>query len=281
MSAIQATVPAGRTTSYKLSFGGVVRSEWIKVRTLRSTWWTLGVAAAVFVLFALMIAASSGYVVDETGTVPANYQAEATVVGYMFAQLAIAVFGALSITGEYSTGAIRSTYAAVPKRTPALVAKALIVLLVGAVVSVLTVGVTYLVTNPIFGSHGISVDFGDPDVWRVLGGVVLYLAAIGVFSLGVGTVLRNSTGAIFTLVAIIFVLPMVVQIAGYMANLKWLLNIGQFLPSEAGGRLFGMSTVSSYDGSHLLGPWQGFGVLVAWVVVFGIAAVVTTKRRDV
>lgn len=280
-----ATSPtASRTSPYRLTFGHVLRAEWIKFRSLRSTWWTLGITVAVMVGFSLMFAAvvssmdSAGVSAEEAGMGAADGVGVMVItVGYSFAQLAVAVLGALTVTGEYSTGMIRSTLSAVPRRTPALAAKMIVVGVVTAVTTAVAVGLSYLVTYPILSGKDMTVDFSSADDQRALIGVVLYLTAVALFSVAVGVLLRSSAGAIFTLVAVFFVLSMVLGIVQGFTGADWVQTVMNSLPASAGEQVVlggGMSSPDAID------PWPGYAVLVGWTAALTVAAAVVLKRRD-
>ena len=280
-----ATSPtASRTSPYRLTFGHVLRSEWIKFRSLRSTWWTLGITIAVMVGFSLMFAAvvssmdSAGVSAEEAGMGAEDGVGVMVItVGYSFAQLAVAVLGALTVTGEYSTGMIRSTLSAVPRRLPALAAKMIVVGVVTAITSAIAVGLSYLVTYPILSGKDMTADFSSTDDQRALIGVVLYLTAVALFSVAVGVLLRSSAGAIFTLVAVFFVLSMVLGIVQGVTGADWVQTVMNSLPASAGEQVVlggGMSSPDAID------PWPGYAVLVGWTAALTVAAAVVLKRRD-
>ena len=280
-----ATPPA--VVVHRVTFARVLRAEWIKFRTLRSTVWTVVITALVMIGFALMMASLMRLAADtpemaEGMNNDPGFQSlgmsGTTVItlGYSFAQLAVAVLAALIVTNEYSTGMIRSTFAAVPKRLPALWAKLVVIVLTTVVVIALALGVAYLVTLPILDAANLSVDLSDPEQVRALGGCVLYLATVAAFSLAVGALMRHSAGAIFTLVALFFVLPIIFSIVVAASDAAWTDWVNKLLPSVAGERI--ISTGPSSD--VLLEPWVGYSVLAGYTVVLLVAAAVTLKRRD-
>ncbi|MCB7137089.1 ABC transporter permease subunit [Cellulosimicrobium marinum] len=275
---------ATRTSPYRLTFGHVLRSEWIKFRSLRSTWWTLGITVVVMVGFALMFAGiirsmdSAGMSAEEAGMGTADGVGIMVItIGYSFAQLAVAVLGALTMTGEYSTGMIRSTLSAVPRRLPALAAKMVIMGVVTAITTALAVGISYLVTYPILSGEGMTVDFGSSEDQRALVGVVLYLTTVALFSVAVGVLLRSSAGAIFTLVAVFFVLSMVLTLVQGFSGADWVQTVLNLLPASAGEQVVlggGMSSPDAID------PWPGYAVLAGWTAALTVAAALVLKRRD-
>ncbi|WP_225564608.1 ABC transporter permease subunit [Isoptericola luteus] len=270
-----------------MTFPRVLRSEWIKFRTLRSTVWTTVITAVVMVGFALMMASllrlatdtpemAEGMAQDPGMQAAGMTGTFAITLGYSFAQLAVAVLAALVVTNEYSTGMVRSTFAAEPRRLPTLGAKLVVIVVTVVVVITVALAVAYLVTLPILDAAGMSVDLSDAEQVRALLGCVLYLATVAAFSLAVGTLMRHSAGAIFTLVAIFFVLPIIFSIVTAASDAVWAEWVNKLLPSVAGERI--ISTGPTPD--TLLEPWTGYAVLAGYTVALLVAAAVTLRRRD-
>ncbi len=289
MSATTSTTgaPPSGTPVHRVSFWRVLRAEWIKFRTLRSTVWTAVVTAVVMVGFALMMAAimraSTGNPEMQEGMsqdpgLQAMGMTGTTVItlGYSFGQLAIAVLAALVVTNEYSTGMVRSTFAAVPQRLPALWAKLVVIVVATVVIISLALGVAYLVTMPLLDDAGMAVDLGDAEQVRALLGCVLYLATVAAFSLAVGTLMRHTAGAIFTLVALFFVLPIIFSIVVAATDAAWTDQVNKLLPSVAGERIIATGPTPE----TLLEPWTGYGVLAAYTVALLVGAAVAIRRRD-
>lgn len=261
-----------------VTFLRTLRAEWVKLFSVRSTAWVLGISVLVMVGFSLMMAAgfSMGASNPEmTGgePVPADPMmgTMAATFGYSIGQIVFVVLGVMRISGEYTTGQIRSTLAAVPTRIPVLVAKALVVAFASFVVGAVAVALAVLVTTPILDPHGMAVDLGDADTRRALLGVPLYLTAIALFSLGVGAMLRHTAGGIAAVVGVLLVLPIIGQI-----NLPVIEDIAPYLPSTAGEQLI----TGSLTPDAVLTPWQGYLVLLAWVAAALIGAAVLLRRRD-
>jgi len=262
--------PADR---FHVTFSHALRTEWIKFRSLRSTVWTLAITVVVMVGFAAMFAAiaRSEYNNGNLDDVSGFTSTDVVTVGVSFAQLAIAVLGVLIVTNEYSTGMIRSTFSVVPRRVPAVLAKALLITVATFVVSAVAMALSVLVASPLVSGTPAALDLGDGTTVRVLVGSCLYLSMIALLSLGVGTLLRNTAGSIFTLVALLLVLP------GILSSVppQWIRTIAEYMPSTGGSEIM---LASSGTG---LTPWQGFGVLVVWAVVPLLGALVVVRRRDV
>jgi len=271
--------PAG---TVRLTFPRIVKSEWIKLRTVRSTVWTLAATVAVMVgmvaLFCLMITAG-GDGGGQHGSGDRPNGIIAFPIAATLASLAVAVLGVLVISGEYSTGMIRSTLAAVPRRLPALWAKGVVLAASIFLVSTVAVGISLGVMTPWLSGKGLAPDLGDSQTLRILAGTALYLTAIALLAFAIGALLRHSAGALATVLGLLTVIPTT------FAMIPWkpLQLIGPFLPGNAGSMI--MSTaqtgpVSPDAVGAVLGPWQGFGVLLGWVAVLLTAAAVLLRRRN-
>ncbi len=251
----------------RLRFSGVLKSEWIKLTTLRSTIWIW------VILFALQMGMGALMVLtqEEFGD-PTEGAAQAAVfassIGLIFNQLVIAVLGVLVITGEYGTGQIRSSLTAVPKRLPVLWAKALVFGVSTFVVGLLAILAAYAVTWPMLDSKGVTSSLGDPDVWAHLVGGAGYLALIGLVAFFIGALLRHTAAGIAAAVGLLLVVPSVLS----FIVADWSTVLGQWLPGTVGQGLF--------FGSEIFGPWQAVLVMLGWVTVFAVPAAVLLKRRD-
>ena len=293
------TTPISHSSLSRLSFGGVLRSEWIKLRTLRSTLWCYVIIVLLTIGLGLLIA---GAIPAVTGTASHDAQQStwvtAATLGISFSQLVSAVLGALVITGEYGTGMIRSTFAAVPKRLPAIVAKVIVFGVSTFVVGLVSLIATALVTAPLLPSKGINPDFGDGAVWLALVGGAGYLALVGVLSLAIGLILRSSAGSIAASLGLVLVVPIILQVLARVTQAEWPGNIAAFLPSDAGGKLYAYpaaaeavtqapngaggtgGTAAATVQNITLDSWQGLLVLVAWFVVAIVVGAILVKRRD-
>ncbi|WP_454084569.1 ABC transporter permease [Georgenia sp. Marseille-Q6866] len=268
-----------------VGMGRVLRSEWIKLWSLRSTYWTIALTLLAMLMLAVLMAFAAGAVASE-GLTPDEVGLDGlTVLGtaYGMAQLVIAVLGVLVVTGEYSTGMIRSSLTAVPTRLPVLVAKAVLVAVVSFVVGVVGIALAYVVTMPMLADAGGAADLGDPDTLRMFWGTGLYLAAVGLFGLAIGTLVRHSAGAIAVVVGILLILPTVLQVA--MNGLDWLRDLYPYLPTTAGERIITVGGPSEdmmgMPGMpEMLDPWVGYGVFLAYVAVALLAAAALLRRRD-
>jgi ABC-2 type transport system permease protein len=249
----------------------VLRSEWVKLRSLRSTAVTAMAAVALMVALGWLFGWGterewSELRPDERASFS---PVDTTLAGYYLAQLAVGVLGVLLVTGEYATGMIRATFGAVPRRLPVLWAK-------GALYGVVTFGlmlvaslVAFLGGQQLLGPHGTTLS-GD-GVARAMVGVAGYLALIGVFSVALGFVVRSTAGGVATLFGLLLVAPTL----GLLLPASWREHLLPYLPSNAGASFF--SAHPSADG---LSATAGLLVLVAWVVVALLGAAVLVTRRD-
>ncbi len=280
LSTVSATTPPLASGSERsVTFARTAAAEWVKFRTLRSTMWTL--VATVVLMVGVSVLAAWGTSVEavDAGAGPMN-AAQLLSAGYQLAQLTIAVLGVLTITGEYSTGMIRSTFAAVPRRVPVLAAKALVLSVVVLVVSTVSMVLSYLFTIPFHEQLGVTFDLTDGETLRMVVGLPVYLVAIALLAFAVGALLRHSAGALTAVIALLLVVENVLM----LIPMRAIEVISPFLPSTAGRRvLFDeemLAMIESSTAGASLSPWQGYGVLLTWVVVLLALAAVRLRRRD-
>jgi ABC-2 type transport system permease protein len=288
-SSTTATITAYPRKS-RLTFGGVLRSEFIKLFTLRSTFWCIVIVVALSVGFGLIVAtvtapARAGVPVAGPLTVAAQ---QATAVSYatigsQIGELVLAVLGALVITGEYGTGMIRSTLAAVPKRTPALIAKGIVLAITAFIVGLVAIFGTAAIIFPLLpGTKKIHPDWTDWHVVESLLGGAVYLALVALIAFSIGAIIRNSAGGIAAALGLVLVLPGLVDLIGGLTQLTWIENIGKFLPSAVGGNLshYTGTKTQVVGGIISLDRLDSGLVLLAWFVVLFVVAVILLKRRD-
>ena len=270
-----------------VSFGGILVSEWIKLRSLRSTVWcyiiliVISIGLSPLMALAFSSGVQPGVAIDFDTAQSIGAQVATASIG--FSQLVISVLGALVITGEYTTGMIRSTFTAAPTRLPALFGKAAIFAAVTFVVSFVALIVGLIVALPVLGGADITVDLGDGALWMTLLGGAGYLALIGLFSLAVGAIVRNSAGGIAAALGAILVLPTIISIFTVITQAEWVANISNLLPSNAGARMFAYPVELMQDQFMVgtpLEPWQGALVLLVWIAALFTLASVLLKRRD-
>lgn len=276
------TSPVFAAQGTGVTFVGVLRSEWIKLTSLRSTVWCYAIIVAINLGLALLAAATIQLQGDQTPTLDQEFWVRSATVGIIFSQLVIAVLGALVITGEYGTGMIRSTLTVVPKRLPALLAKAVVFGLSTFAVSLVSIIGSALVAAPILAGKGFTLDLADGLAWGALIGGAGYLSLVGLIALFLGTIVRNSAAGISAALGLIFVAPIILQIFAAVTQAAWAQNVLEFLPSTAGGTLYRYvaGPVPTINDVVVLDAGQGLLVLLAWVVLFGAVASVLLKRRD-
>ncbi len=249
----------------------VIASEWVKLRSLRSTVWTLLVAVLLLVGLGLIICAATNANWDRNSAAErATFQPiTASLAGTFLAQLAVGVLGALVVTGEYSTGMIRSSLAAVPRRLPVLWGKLIVFVVTVLVLTGIASLAAFLGGQALLHSHG--TDLSAVHAVRAVIGVPLYLAAIGALAIGLGFLLRSTAAAIAVLFGLLLVVPIVLN---FLPS-SWQRHIQPYLPGEAGSRLFQLNPDPSP-----LSAWQGYGVLLLWAAVVIAGAAVVLRRRD-
>ena len=260
--------------SLRVTQARVVLSEWTKFRSLRSTLWSLGVGILLTIAFPLLFAWVTGaHWAHMRPEERANrHPLDIALAGVNVAQLAIAVLGVLVITGEYSTGMIRSTLLAVPKRLPVLWAKVGVYAAVSFVLMVPAVLVGFFASQSILSGYRIlQISFGAPGVARALIGGALYVTLVGVFALALGTIVRNTAGGIATFVGIFFVIPPLMNVL----PTSWNNAISQYLPPNAGRQLFALQ-----HADHTLTPLAGGLLFVAYCAAAIAIGAVVLSRRD-
>lgn len=207
---------------------------WIKLRTLRSSCWTLLAAVIAMAGFgALLCTAYARHLTPASRAAldPVSYSES----GFFLAQLAIGVLGVLTMTGEYATGSIRSTLGAVPQRVTVLAAKATAFTSAAFITGFAASLVAFFLGQAIFSGAGIHVHPGAVRTLRPVSGAALYLAVFGLLSLGLGALIRRTAGAIAILIALVIFLP----IAAGALPAAWQNDLNRYLPSVAGQALIG------------------------------------------
>jgi ABC-2 type transport system permease protein len=269
MSALAAAPkPIGRVTQRRVAI-----SEWTKLRSVRSTQWPLFATLLLIIGIGILVCAIfETRWLHLTPRERSHFHAlQASLTGVNFAQLAVGVLGVLVITAEYSTGSIRSTFQAVPKRLPVLWGKALVFGAVVFLISLPAVFIVFFAGQGILTGRHIDIAISHPGVVRALFGAVLYLTVMGLFGLGLGAIVRSTAGGIATLAAIVFVLPPIIGLLPTSISN----SIDPYLPSNAGGAVW-----TIHPDPNTLAPWAGFGVFCAYAAVSLLIAAVLLARRD-
>ncbi len=269
-----ATVIPAKAGTGPVTLPRVVHSEWIKFRTLRSSYFTL-LAAVVFMIgFGLLACYGAINHLDHPDLHDRAFSIDAadrSLRGFEAAQLAIGVLGVLVVSGEYSTGMIRASLSAVPRRLPVLWAKAAVFAAVTLAITAVTAFIAFFGGQAILASHSVQTTLSAPGVTRTVLGTALYLTAVGLLSVGIGALIRNTAGGIAAVFGLLLVLPGLVDVL----PASWSANIGPYLPAAAGKAV---ATLHADPGT--LAPWTGFGVMGCYVAAALIGAAVVLKRRD-
>lgn len=273
------------TSARHLTAAGVLRSEWIKLRTVRSTLWCYGLLVLLVVAVGVLIATLSDFGGgDITGSAARSLVVSLSTAGLNVAVLIVAVLGALIITGEYSTGMIRSTFTAVPHRTGALIAKAAVLAVSTFIATAVGIWLAALVTWPILSNKGVDVQLGEPSVFLPMLGGAVYVTMIALLAFGFGAMVRSTAGALATVLGLIMVAPLILQLLGGLTHADWVQTVNSLLPQNAGSQLFAYAADDAVQqgppGAVTLNGWGAFGVLAAWDAVVLAVAYVLVKRRD-
>ncbi len=256
---------------------GLLAAEWTKIRSVRSTVWSLLAFVVVAIGFSTLVAT----VISNDWNAPGNHPNHATLIanptalifgaGFGIGQLAICVLGVIVISSEYSTGAIRASLLAVPRRLPMLFAKALVFTVIDLVASAITVFAVFFISTSILRSH-VSITLGQPGVLRACIGAVLYLAVLGLFALAIGGLIRHMIGGIATVIGLVLIVPpLIALIPGTIAN-----HVHGYLPTTAGSLI----AQTSQQPADVLSPWQGFGVFCLWTAILLAACAFLLVWRD-
>jgi ABC-2 type transport system permease protein len=275
--AVAPQAPAPAWAGTRVSQARVVVSEWIKLRSLRSTVISMVLALVALVGIGLLASAiASGNVAGSNGRGPGRDAADPTALvlsGAGLVQIIVGVLGVLVVTSEYSSGMIRATLAAVPKRLPVLWAKLLVTGAVTLVVTLVGSVVAFFAGQAVLGrgTHATSA-IGDPGVLRAVLGTAVVLTAVALLGTALGAVLRSTAGAIASLLGLLLLVP---GLATLLLPSSWQNDVTRLLPSEAGSAFTSVTPASG-----ALSPWVGLAVLAAWVVVAVAAAAVRLLRTD-
>jgi ABC-type transport system involved in multi-copper enzyme maturation permease subunit len=257
-------------------FVRLLYAEWTKLRTVRSTVWSLVLLVVLTLAFTGLITAvtaSQWSKADATARAQIVADPTATILGagFQISQLTVCVLGVLVIAGEYTTGMIRASLLAVPRRTPMLAAKALVFSAVVFAVGEAVAFPSFFLGAAVLHRHA-PVTLGDPGVLRAVIGAGLYLAVLGLFALAIAAIIRHTAGAITAVIGFVLVLaPLAQLLPGTVGK-----HIHAYLPSEA-GHLIGQAHQDRHD---LLTPWQGFGVFCLWTGLLLILAGYLLRHRD-
>jgi len=263
----------------RAGFGGTLRSEFTKIRSVRSTYWTL--AAMIVITIGISALLSWGRIQDYASQ-PAVVQAheairirsratEFSMFGLILGQLVIAVLGALTITSEYSTGMIRTSLTVLPRRGTVYAAKAVVFTAVALAAGLVTSFGSYFIGQAIFATQHLNSTIGQPGVLRAVVGGGLFLAVCGLLSYGIGALLRHTAAAITASVALLFVLFV---LSGFLPS-SWAAHVDKWIPFNAGGAIW-----ENLSGINMFSPWVGLGVFCAYAAIAVVAGGILFRTRD-
>ncbi len=272
------TTPASSTLgdppSGHYRFGGVISSEWTKLTSVRSTVWTLVITAVAGVGIGGLVtsAQAARFSTRSLAARLAFDPTRSSLSGLLFAQLAIGILGVLIVSAEYSTGTIRATFAAVPRRPMVLVAKVALFAVVAFAVGEIVSFVAFVLGQHILSGKAPTASLSDPTVlWAVIS-AGLYLTALGLLALGLAAIIRHTAAAISTFVGLLFILPIIADVLpSSFAD-----DVNRFFPADIGTRMMS----ANYHGADSFGPWLSFALLGGYVVAVLIVGAVLLVRRD-
>jgi len=253
---------------------GALRSEFTKLRSVRSTYWTLLALVVVSIGIGAAISAGSANQPHSPGD---GFDATqvSLIAFFELGQLVIAVLGALTITSEYSTGMIRTSLTAMPRRGTVYAAKAAVFGAVALVVSLVTSFLAFFVGQAIL--HGtVHATLSQPDVLRAIVGSALFVTVVGLIAFGVGAIIRHSAGAITTVIGMMFIIPIIVQVLPQ----TWRYDLIRFLPDSA-GRVISITVMpSGGEVYHMWSAWPQFAVTAVYAVVLLAIGAYLFRKRD-
>jgi ABC-2 type transport system permease protein len=268
-------VPAG---GYRASVAGTLRSEFTKIRSVRSTYWTL------FLLVAAGVAWSIAYCAGEASRwasmAPQDRQGfdptQSSVVGLaLLGQLVIVVLGTLTLTSEYSTGMIRTSLTVMPRRGVLYGAKATVFAAVALVVAFVASFASFFVGQALLSSTHVSATLSQPRVLGAVIGVAVYVALCGLFAFGLGAILRSTAGAMTTAYGLLFLLP---ELAKALPN-SWYADVVRWLPG--GDVINAITNTQRVNVSpHLFSGWGEVGVFAGYTAILLVLGAVLMRKRD-
>ena len=265
--------PSGRA-----GFGGTLRSEFTKIRSVRSTYWTLLVLLVVSVGIGAGISAvvAADWSQPPTPGAPPDIHdaTQISIVALLYlGQLVIVVLGALVLTAEYSTGMIRTSLIAMPRRIVLYVAKAVAFAAVALVVSLVTAFTAFYLGQSLLARTHYSATLAGPDVLRAVIGSALYITLCGLFAFAAAAIIRNTAGTITATIGLLFVIPTLVN----LLPPSWGNDLVRWLPSSAARAI--SATVGRQD-PHMFSPWGQFTVFAVYTAVLLVVGGILFRKRD-
>ena len=256
----------------RAGFVDALRSEFTKIRSTRSTYWTL--LALIVVCIGIGALACAGTASHPQGISAAGFDAtQQSLAGLYVGQLVIAALGALTITSEYSTGMIRTSLAVQPRRGVVFAAKGVVFAVVTLITGLVTSFGSFFVGQAILSGAHLSATLGQPNVLRAVIGGALFLTACGMLAYGLGAVLRHTAAAISAAIGLLFVVTVLVQFLPH----SWQDSVDKWMPALAGSQIWATKVT---EGAHQFPAWGGFAVLAGWAAAAIIVGLVLFRTRD-
>ncbi|GAB2612303.1 hypothetical protein [Pseudactinotalea suaedae] len=250
----------------------VLRSEWVKAWTVPATFWCVGATMVLHAAVGLWV----GYNAEAAAAGGLSYL---LTIGLAGSQVPLLMLGVITAAGEHQDGSARATYVAVPRRLPVLVATAVTVATIAVLAAVFALATTWLALLAFRDRPGVVLAAPDGDLGRVVLGTVLYLVTVTLLALAIGAALRRPAAATVVAITLLLVLEQALTMMGTSAAT----TVRSVLPGWA-GRLAATPTQSlrlAEQAGAQPGPWQGYGILVAWTLAALLVAALVVRRRDV
>jgi ABC-2 type transport system permease protein len=263
--------PSGRA-----GLGGTLRSEFTKIRSVRSTYWTLLVLLAVSIGIGAAICAGTAANWSQASAADrATFDATQVSVAGLFylGQLVIVVLGAIVLTAEYSTGMIRTSLTAMPRRATMYIAKAAVFAVVALAVTLAAAFISFFLGQSLLASTHASATLSQPGVLRAVVGSALYVTLVGLFAFAAGAIFRHTAATITSIIGLLFVIPILAHLLPH----TWYDDLARWLPDAAGRAI--SATVSGQD-PHLFSPWGQFSVFAIYTAVLLVVGGIMFRKRD-
>ena len=263
----------------KVTFGGALRSELTKIRSVRSTYWTL----LVMIVLTAGLGAVASYTTTRSHQGPFFDPASWSLGGVWLTQLLIGVVGTLVITSEYSTGMIRTSLTALPQRGLLVTAKVAVFAAVAFVTGLISSFASFFTGQAIMSSHHTNTTLSHPGVLRAVIGGALFVTVCGLLALGIGLLIRHTAGALTAVAGVLFVLPLL----GNLLPHSWQDHVNKWLPTVAGAQIWtavhpphANSASPLGTGGLMFAPWTGFAVFCGYAAIVLAAGLILFRKRD-
>jgi ABC-type transport system involved in multi-copper enzyme maturation permease subunit len=282
MTTTQITAPSVNSlpsSVCKVTFGGALRSEFTKIRSVRSTYWTL----LVMIVLTVGLGAIASYGTTKSYQGPFFDPASWSLGGLFLTQLVIGVIGTLVITSEYSSGMIRTSLTALPQRGLLVTAKVAVFAAVAFVTGLISSFASFFIGQAIMSSHHTNTTLSHPGVLRAVIGGALFLTVCGLLALGIGLLIRHTAGALTAVAGVLFVLPLL----GNLLPHSWQDHVNKWLPTVAGAQIWtavhpphSNSASPLGTGGLMFAPWTGFAVFCGYAAITIAAGLILFRKRD-